>query len=328
MTARDEREQMIMDKGYEYITDLTWSYRAARVLQTANRLELFTHLAGKTLGASELAEACAAEEPMLGKLLIACTAMGLLEKEGPKYRNSEMAEKYLVRGAKLYQGEIIAHSEAKWEFWDALPNRLEREPRERDEAASHRNFILGMHNITSGIRGRIFLDHIDLSGRQRLLDIGGGPGTYSLLACRANPDLKATVFDLPETVAIAQQVIEKEGMSERILVQQGDWNTDAFGTGYDAALMSNVLHGPESRTEMKLRKAHDSLTAGGLLAIQEFLLNDEKTGPLVASLFNIMVGAYSRAELLTVVEEQGFIDSRMVYMNEEIGSGWITAVKP
>ena len=91
--------------------------------------------------------------------------------------------------------------------------------------------------------------------------------------------------------------------------------------------MSNVLHGAGSSAATKLRKAWDCLDAGGLVVIQEFLLNEDKTGPLIPALFNVMVGAYSQAELFSVVEESGFATPRLVLQDDAIGCSWVTAGK-
>jgi hypothetical protein len=78
---------------------------------------------------------------------------------------------------------------------------------------------------------------------------------------------------------------------------------------------------------MKLKKAYDSMADGGLVVIQEFLLNDKKTGPLVSALFNVMVGAYSKTELISVVESAGFTNAELVASSEQLGSNWVTARK-
>ena len=104
-----------------------------------------------------------------------------------------------------------------------------------------------MHDITMGGRGELFLAAVDLTGRRSLVDVGGGPGTYSILSCQRYPQLRATVFDVPKTIAITREVITQHGMAERIGVREGSWETDDFGRGYDVALLSNVLHGPLTR---------------------------------------------------------------------------------
>ena len=309
--------------------DLSWSYRAARVLYVANKLDIFTALAEEQMTLEQLCHKCHTKPDTTEKLLIACTAMGLLKKQGGRYKNTELAKTYLLRGRKLYQGDIIAHSESVCDLWDSFENEICSEPLpETTQASEHRNFIMGMHNIAVAGHAGIFIKSIDLTGRRKLLDVGGGPGTYSIAACKRYPQLRAVVFDIPETVSITKEVIAAEGMQDKVSIRQGNWDTDTFGEGYDVVLLSNVLHGPASEAEMKLNKAYDSMVGAGLLVIQDFLLNDEKTGPLIPALFNIMVGAYSICELLRITKEAGFVRAAVVVSSQQIGSAWITAEKP
>jgi precorrin-6B methylase 2 len=311
------------------ILETAWNYRTARVLQVANRLQIFSRLSAQPMSLPELAGVCRAHPAMLEKLLIACCAMDLLKKREDHYVTTEIAETYLVAGSELYQGDMIAHSANKWDFWTHLEDEvlLEKVP-PPDETTEHENFIRAMHNITMAGRGEAILEALDLSSRRQLFDVGGGPGTYSILFCRRWCDLKAVVFDVPETIAIAREVIENEGMADRVSLREGSWDTHDFGRDNDVVLLSNILHGAESRAEMKLAKAYDSLVSGGLVLIQEFLLNDDKTGPLVPALFNIMVGAFSRHELTSQVEQAGFIKVQLILDRPDLGATWISGTKP
>lgn len=318
-----------MNDKVTMLNDLSWGYRAARVLHVANEIDLFTTLSDKEMTLEEICQSCQTKPDMTEKLLIACTAMGLLEKRGSRYKNTELSKTYLVRGRELYQGDIIAHSGTVCNFWNSLEDevRIKAGPEKKPED-DHRNFIMGMHNITVAGRADVFINNIDLTGRRKLFDLGGGPGTYSIAACRRYPKLKAVVFDLPETISITKEVIAREGMQDRVTTQAGDWDTDAFGEGNDVVLFSNVLHGPGSKAEIKLNKTYDSMAGDGLLVVQDFLLNDEKTGPLIPALFNVMVGTYSRCELLSIIKETGFVNAGVVVSSQEIGFTWITAKKP
>jgi hypothetical protein len=308
--------------------DLGWGYRAARVLHVANDLDIFTILSEKEMSAQQICQRVKGKPEMTEKLLVACTAMGLLEKHGSKYKNTELAQTFLVQGQELYQGDIIAHSGSVWNFWNTLEDQVRSEGLScKNKSDEHRNFIMGMRNIAVAGRAQMFTDAVDLSARRKLFDVGGGPGTYSIAACKLYSELRAVVFDTPETIAIAEEVIAKEQMQERVSVQAGNWETDSFGRDNDVVLLSNVLHGAGSQAQMKLNKAHDSLVPGGLLAIQEFLLNDQKTGPLIPALFNIMVGAYCAGELVSIVEREGFSGCKVVAACERLGCGWITAKK-
>ena len=318
-----------MNDKVTMLYDLSWGYRAARVLHVANEIDIFTTLSDKEMTLKEISQSCQTKPDMTEKLLIACTAMDLLEKRGPQYRNTELSKTYLVRGRELYQGDIIAHSGTVCNFWNSLEDEVRITARpEKEPEDQHRNFIMGMHNITAAGRSDVFINNIDLAGRRKLFDVGGGPGTYSIAACRRYPQLQAVVFDLPETIAITKEVIVREGMQDRVSIQEGDWETDAFGEGNDVVLLSNVLHGSGSKAEIKLKKVYDSMVDGGLLVIQDFLLNDEKTGPLIPALFNVMVGTYSRCELLSIIKEAGFEHAKVIVSSQEISFTWITAEKP
>ncbi len=310
------------------INEWMWGYRISRVLEVANKIGLFGAIGDNSLSLHDLCQKCRTKPPMTEKLLITCAAMGLVERDGSLYKNSEFAATYLVAGAPLYQGDIIAHSDTVRVFWDGLEEEICIEVPKEDEEKTHRSFIMGMNNITLAGRGRIFSENIDLEGRRRLLDVGGGPGTYSILACAKYPQLEAVVFDLPATIAIARQVVAEQGFTGRIDFREGDWEKDVFGEGFDVVLLSNVMHGEGSLAEMKLAKSIQAMEVGGSLVIQEFLLNNDKTGPLTAALFNVMVGAYSASELLLLVKEAGFVDGRVVVRDDELGAGWITAKKP
>ncbi|MBN1816880.1 MAG: hypothetical protein JW828_05940 [Sedimentisphaerales bacterium] len=317
-----------MDKGLAYLTELTWAYRAARVLHIANGLGIFSLLHSKSMTAVRLAQTTGTDAEMLDKLLIACCGMGLLKRQGCQYKNSDTADTYLVQGHPNYQGDIIAHSASVWNFWSNLEDAVRHGPTPpRWTPEQHRHFILGMHNNTMAGRGALFLKHIDLAGRKHLFDVGGGPATYSILACRNYPELTATIFDLPETIEIARQMIAKEGLQDRIHTRVGSWDTEEFGSGNDVVLFSNVLHGPSSSASMKLDKAYRSMLPGGLLVIQEFLLDDDKSGPLVPALFNLMVGAFSSSELMDAIRTAGFAKPKTAVADPSIGSAWITAVR-
>jgi len=316
-------------KDVRALYDLMWGYRAARVLQVANQLDIFTILSENAMTSEQICQRCQSKAGPTQKLLIACTAMGLLETKADSYKNTELSDTYLVRGRRLYQGDIIAHSASVWQFFNKLPDLMKSEPEPVDiKPADHRNFIMGMRNIAVAGRAQMFIDSVDLTGRKKLFDVGGGPGTYSITACKRYPQLKAVVFDLPETILITKELIAEEKLQHRITVRPGDWQIDDFGENNDVVLLSNVLHGPDSNAKMKLKKAFHSMVPGGLLVIQEFLLNDNKPGPLIPALFNVMVGAFSRTQLLSIIEKAGFCEPDVVADCQQVGATWITANKP
>lgn len=324
-----------MVDGLGYLTRLTWGFEAARALHVASGLGVFSLVDERPSTTKELAERAGADEAMLERLLIACCAMGLLERQDDRYRNTEIADRYLVQGRPLYQGYNIAFSAKVWTRWDTLEDAVRHGRSSRPgpavpEAApeQRRGLSMAMHNLTMAGRGELFTSHIDLTGRKRMFDVGGGPGTYAILACRKNPELRATVFDLPNTIQLAREMIAKEKLEDRIDTQAGNWDTGEFGSGNDVVLFSNVLHGPSSNARMKLTKAYRSMVPGGLLVAHDFVLDEGKTGPLIPAMFNLWAEAFSSRELIDEIRDAGFSNPTIAVTSESLGSTWITATRP
>jgi ribosomal protein RSM22 (predicted rRNA methylase) len=177
---------------------------------------------------------------------------------------------------------------------------------------------------------------LNLTGRKQLFDVGGGPGTYSIALVKRYSGLRAIVFDLPQTVEIAKEIIAASSVAERITTRAGDYFKGDFGRGNDVVLLSAILHsmGPE-RSKLLLKKSYDSLIPGGLVVVREGLLDDEGTSPVGAVLFslNMLVNtgsgqSYSGKEIMDLMSFVGFIQTRVVPLPPAARSSLVTGVKP
>jgi len=317
---------------------LIWGYTLTGVLMAAVKLDLFTALEPGPITSGEVADRCGTHLEWTEKLLIACTALGLVQSRGGRYRNTPFAARYLVRGRPAYQGDIIAHQQL-WERWQELDHCIRtgvRGPREvraraemtREETQeAHRTWIRAMHNIAMAGQADALVDALDLSGRHLLCDVGGGPGTYAVALCQRYPDLHAIVLDVPETEPIALEIIRSAGLEDRVHFQVGNYLHDDYGKEVDAILFSGVLHGePPEACRRMLRTAYRSLVPGGLVAVQEILLNDEKTGPLLPALFSLHMtdgATYSGSDIAKWVEEAGFARSAVRPLS---GYSWLNGL--
>jgi cyclopropane fatty-acyl-phospholipid synthase-like methyltransferase len=154
---------------------------------------------------------------------------------------------------------------------------------------------------------------VDLSKKRRLLDLGGGPGTYAIFFCRHHPDLKATVFDLETTRPFAEKVFERFDMKDRITFHGGDYLKDEIPGTYDVVWLSHILHGEgpdECRT--LVQKAVSVLEPGGLILIHDFILDDTLDRPLFPALFslNMLLGtakgqSYSEGQIIDMLRGAG-----------------------
>ncbi|HKI81173.1 MAG TPA: methyltransferase [Pseudodesulfovibrio sp.] len=296
------------------------AYWHSSVLHTAAALDVFTKLAETPGTAQEVAGRLAVDERGLELILIACVGLGLLEKREGRYANSPLADTFLVKGRPRYQGGIVSMF-AEWvPAWSRLKQAVadgkpvvQKQHDQGDEAT--RAYIMGM--LYRGIpQAELLASEVPLSGHKRLLDVGGGPGIFSIIFCQRNAGLRADVFDLPQTLKITKEIIDNYGVEASVSTRTGDYLQDAFGSGYDVVLLSSMINqeGPEV-IEQILHKSYDALEPGGLVLIQEQLLNDEKTGPLLATLIGINQlihtpagRAYSAREIADLAKKVGFED--------------------
>ncbi len=318
---------------------LVWSYAITGTLLAAVRVDLFTALAAGPASPADIAARCRTHPLNTEKLLVACAAMGLLEKDGDLYHNTPFADRHLVRGRPTYQGELVEHLGRQWTRWveiDHFVRTGERGPQELAEGEmmthlerqeDHRIWITAMHNVAMAGQAEALADALDLSGRRLLCDVGGGPGTYALVLCQRYPQLQAVVLDLPETEPVAQEIFRSFGLEDRVHFRVGDYLQDTYGQGNDVVLLSGVLHGETVEDcHLMLRKAYDSLTPGGLAVVQEILLNDEKTGPLLPALFSLHMTygtSYAGGEIARWMAEVGFTD---VEVRPLKGYAWLNGV--
>lgn len=305
------------------LLQLSGGYWSACALHAAVKLDVFTPLSAVPRTAADLAGVVNADPRGLEMLLNALAAMGLAEKETEIYRATAFSSVYLCRTSPDYMGHIILHHHYLMDSWSRLDVAVAgggpvRKPvAGAVEADVRESFEMGMYNLAMQVAPTI-VSGIDLSGRRRLLDLGGGPGTYAVHFCRANPEVSAVVFDLPSTSPFAENTIARFGLSDRISFVPGDFITDEIDGSFDVAWLSHILHsaGPEQCSNI-LRKAVRCLEPGGLLLVQEFVMNDSLDGPLFPALFslNMLVGtengrSYSEAELKDMMSTAGASDLR------------------
>jgi hypothetical protein len=243
---------------------------------TAHQLGMFEKLREPKI-ATDIASQCGTDAGMTEKLLIACCALGVVKREEDRFMLTQLANDTLLPESLRYIGGVLDHGENLWWASTGLPEIVrtgERgaAPKSPEGFMSHwhENWIWAMHGNAANGMAQWVVKQLDLTGRNLMLDIGGGPGTYSIAMCQRFSNLKAVIWDfLPQTIAITKQVIERFQMQNRIDVQEGDWNRDEFGTGYDCLFMSNIMHGPGSQSEVMLGKGMRALEPGGLLIVQE-----------------------------------------------------------
>lgn len=271
------------------------AYRESGALMAAVELGLFTKLAEGADTEAALVRALGVEPLNAERIVVACVALGLILREGDRLRNAPDVARFLVEGERGYAGAWMLFTKPDWNAWGQLAEHLRRPgpPLQENKTVAGitveeaRRYHRATYSIGMGA-GRLFLRQVDLAGRRKIMDIGGGSGAYCINACRKYPSLAAVVLDLPPVVAVAREFIEEAGLSARIEAVACDFNKDAFPTDADVAIMASNLpmYGRDTIAAV-VKKTHDALLPGGEMHLIGEALNAARTGPADAALWGL-----------------------------------------
>ncbi len=316
-------------------------FQASRILHSAVELGVFEAIKGNSIEAVELSELCGTNINTTEILLNALVSMELLSKEENRYSNNESSKRFLLKGSESYIGDIIQFTGDDWKSWEKLTLTIregtpqEKPYMEKRHESEWEYFIRGMHNFALS-RGdaAITAELIDLSKATRLLDVACGPGTYSYELCKKYPDIKALLFDLPETITIAKKISMEYSLGERLEFVEGDYKTDNFPESIDCALLFNMVHQETSEENIKLfEKISKSLNKDGVLLIKDHILNEGKTAPYDGSTFSVqmqlMTGGrcYSGNEIKSWLSDVGFRDIDIKDPVPPMTSAFVTGIR-
>ena len=307
---------------------LALAYRASAVFFAASDLDVFTHIGNDALTAAEVAERCGAALEPLRMVLETCADSGLLIRDGDRFRNTPTTSTFLIKGERVYLGDSLKYARDLYPAWGALTSLVKTGrptmPPETilgDDKAKTRAFVMAMHERARGI-GSVLPHNVNLAGRKKLLDVGGGPGTYAVELCRQTPGLTATVLDRPGVLEVTRELVDAAGFSDRVTLLPGDYLKTPFGSGFDAALLSGMMHRETAaNVNLLLRKAFDAMVPGGQVMVSDvFFDDDRKNTPPFATSFalNMMLtsdhgSAHAKTEMARWMEANGF---RNITLNE------------
>ena len=284
---------------------MAMAFQVSKALFVGNELDVFSLLSKKPAAVETLAGKLHLHPRPLGRLLNALVACGLLKKQNEKFSNTVTADAFLVKGKPEYFGDYLSIVNDVSETWGRYETVI-RENRslslfQKDSPqASDTAMVLDgrQHELVRRVmlaqeafshRQAVALPAVyNFSRHSLLLDIGGGTGIFSIMAVKAQPHLNAIVFDMPAVCAVARKRFKLYKAAKKITVKEGNLLTDELPGGADVALISTVLDGyDEPECRMLLKKVFSSLPAGGVLIVNEMMLNEERTGPLFPALFSL-----------------------------------------
>ncbi len=293
-------------------------------LMSGVELGLFTAISQGHDSIESAAAATGIEPENAERLMTALTAMTLLQRDGAKFNNAPDVERFLVEGSPSYAGPWMLFSKPAWNEWGKLTEHL-RQPRSAQKVLGKydetftveraREYHVATYSIGMGA-ARWFHKQVDLSGRHRIMDLGGGSGCYCITAAQKHPDITAVVLDLPSVVVVAREFIEENGVSDRVTAEPCDFTADALPTDADVAIMASNL--PIYSREIiagVVARVHDALQPGGEFHLIGEILDDDRRGPIAPALWGLSEAvsgstglAHSQSDVVGYFNAAGFGD--------------------
>ena len=296
----------VMD--HDRFQELLWSFAAHRVITVAGRTRMLTELSRESLGAEEIAARLHLAPLPVRKMLAALAALGVVDlcADGAYRLAAALAPMFA-------EGDFPAFLEHSHDMYDAWGEKLEPWVRgaewsgRRRDAVGIARFGAAMHAMGRTVAARV-AEAVDISASRRMIDLGGGVGQYAEAFCRANPTLTAVVVDVPEVARLGRERLAGTDLEARIAFEGGDYIDGSSGSGFDLALLANVLHQePADRAAALVARAASELVPGGRMLVVDFTIEGEPASIPVGALF--AVNMRSRGDTYSEGALRGFAAS-------------------
>ena len=270
----------------ESIMRIGTGFMAAKHLFVASELGLFAALGEGPRTLDELASALGIPRRTARISADACAALGLVRLEGGRYANAPDAQAFLTgRGPMDLRPWARFWNRISYPTWQGLEAALRGG--ERPGLHAHLTpedaeiFSKGVEGFTRGA-ANAFAEHYDLARHTRVLDVGGGTGSFLRFVLAKHPRLAATLFELPSTAAVARKVLAG---NDSISIVEGDALSDALPGGHDLAIVANLVHyfGPDKNRAL-LRNIRSAIGSRGRIALIDFWTDATHTQPAMAAL--------------------------------------------
>lgn len=293
-------------------------FMAAKQLFVANEIGLFEALAeDKDATLDTLAARTGIAPSRLRILADGLCALGLIARRDGRYCSEAAAACLSGAGPDDLRPLLRFWNHIAYPMWMGLETAVRTGQAQGSMAPAgerQRIWSEGVEAIQAP-PARVLAEAFDFAPRRRVLDLGGGTGSWLRALLERHAALSGTLFDLPCAVALAQPRLAAEGgVGDRVQFVAGDFFRDALPGGHDVVLLANVLHLFEPARNLELlRRLRAASAPGTALLLADFWTDDTHTEPPLAALlaaeFMVITGqgdVYSAAQLQAWLVQTGW----------------------
>ena len=327
----------------ERIQQIAWGYVPTLVLEAAIQHRVFDVLDSGPKTLPEIQRETGASERGLTAIVNVLVGLNFLAKDAEgKFSLTPESATFLVSSRPEFRGGSIRHGSEhlipKWLHLNeivATGKPIEAVNRQAPGSDFFRKFVNDIFPM-SYPAAQTLAANLDMgeSGLVRVLDLAAGSGVWGIALAQRSERVRVTAVDWPQVIPVTRETVQRYGLADRFSFIEGDLLEADFGGVYTVATLGQILHSEgRERSRALLTKTCDALSSGGTIAIAEFLVNPDRTGPLnglffaVNMLVNTDIGdTYSFEEIAAWLADAGFANARQL---ESPGpSPLILATKP
>lgn len=299
------------------IFETATGFMRAKHLFMGGELGVFEVLADGSKSLDQLARDLGLPRRTTRIIVDAVTALGFLEREGDRYRNGEVAQAFLSgRGPQDMRPFIRFWNRLSYRRWLTLEDSVRLGRGVSGEfnftPDEQRIFSEGVEAFSAG-QAAALADGYDFSRHRRILDLGGGTGSFLRAISQRYPDIECTLYELAQA-AVARRKVSGTASEHRLSIVEGDFLKDPLPRGHNAFLVANVVHVlvPEQNQQL-FRRVREAAHQGARFLLVDLWTNAAHTDPLFAALMAgefLVVGGngdvYSVEETRSWLEQAGW----------------------
>jgi ubiquinone/menaquinone biosynthesis C-methylase UbiE len=312
----------------ERIMQMAWGYAPPLILEAAIRHKVFDTIDSGPKSIDEVAAATGASKRGLRAIMNACVGLGFLKPNGNgKYELTPESSTFLVTTKPTFSGGMLAHTSSQlmpvWlQITDVVKSgKPAKSVNQQDGGEAFFQELVGNIFPMSYGPAKTLAAHLALgeSGPPlRVLDLGAGSGVWSIAVAQSSPRVTVTAVDFPGVLPVTKKFTERFAVADRYTYVAGNLGEVDFGRDHNLVLIGHILHSEGvERSKKLLRKCFDALAPGGTIMIQEFLVNEDRTGPPMGLIFavNMLINTddgdtWSFEEISHWLREAGFTNPR------------------
>ncbi len=271
------------------------SYMLSSAVHVATALGIADLLSSGPKTALELAQATGTHASSLERMMRALVASGLFVLEDSRFALNDVAEP-LRSDVPNSVRHYVLNAHVPWQVrsWQEMLtsirtgapafDHLMGKPvfkylDENPEESRRFDAVMQTHTLATV---QPLMAACTFEAGSRILDIGGGDGTFLQALLRVNPACRGTTFDAPRVIEAARQRPVEPDIADRFELVSGDF-FESVPAGYQVHLLKHVLHDWDDERAVKiLHNCSRALPSGGRVLIVEMVMQPNERRPFAA----------------------------------------------